>query len=272
MARVESPSESQAAIKSSIRAVFAIFSRDVFVTGRQLPIFLAQVLLQPVFFLFIFGRILPDLGFASGSYASVLFPGIIVLTIVLTSLQSTALPLVIEFGWTKEIEDRLLAPLPVDWVAVQKMLIASGRGLIAGLVIFPLGALIVGPDVVGLTAANLGPVLFYSVMAAFVGSAIGLSLGTLVEPSQVQLMFALILTPMFFTGATQYPWVMLSRLKWFQILTLANPMTYASEGMRAALVPAVPHMNPLAAAVALGASILFFGCLGIWGFRRRSID
>ena len=33
----------------------AILWRDVFVTGRELPVFLAQVILQPLFMLFVFG-------------------------------------------------------------------------------------------------------------------------------------------------------------------------------------------------------------------------
>ncbi|MGA8370320.1 MAG: hypothetical protein WB765_09345, partial [Acidimicrobiales bacterium] len=37
------------------RAFVAVLGRDLFVTGRELPIFLAQVILQPFFFLFVFG-------------------------------------------------------------------------------------------------------------------------------------------------------------------------------------------------------------------------
>jgi ABC-2 type transport system permease protein len=253
-------------------AVAAIFRRDIVVTGREMWMFLAQVLLQPLATLFIFGRILPDIGMASGAYAKILMPGIVVLTVVLTALQSTAMPLVIEFGWTKEIEDRLLAPLPVSWVAVQKIVFAAARGLIAGIVIFPLGIVIVGAAAVHLTGSNLLPVAFYAVAAALVGATVGMTLGTLVGPQQINIMFALILTPMLFTGCTQYPWAELSHLRWFQILTLANPMTYASEGMRGAMVPGLPHMDPLYAVPALVASILLFGAIGIRGFHRRSVD
>ena len=253
-------------------AMLAIFRRDIVVTSREFWIFLAQVLLQPLATLFIFGRILPDIGMASGNYAKMLMPGIIVLTIVITALQSTSMPLVIEFGWTKEIEDRLLAPLPVTWVGLQKVLFAAARGLIAGIVIFPLGAWIVGPQALNVTTGNIGPIVFYSVMAALVGATIGLTLGTLVGPQQINIMFALILTPMLFTGCTQYPWAELGHLRWFQILTLFNPMTYASEGMRAAMAPNIPHMQPIYSILALIASTLLFGILGLRGFMRRAID
>ncbi|MDQ6885523.1 MAG: ABC transporter permease, partial [Candidatus Dormibacteraeota bacterium] len=41
----------------------AILNRDITVTLREFPAFLAQVILQPLFMLFVFGRVLADLGF-----------------------------------------------------------------------------------------------------------------------------------------------------------------------------------------------------------------
>src|SRR5690349_6021797 len=35
-------------------------------------------------------------------------------------LQTLAFPLVAEFGWTKEIEDRLMAPMPTSFVAISR--------------------------------------------------------------------------------------------------------------------------------------------------------
>ena len=96
-----------------LRAFFALCERDLWVTVRHEPVaFLAQALLQPIFFLFVFGRVLPEIGAAGPRLRDQLLPGIMALTLVLTALQNTALPLVIEFSFTKEIEDRLLAPLP----------------------------------------------------------------------------------------------------------------------------------------------------------------
>nr|MDT0666298.1 hypothetical protein [Micromonospora sp. DSM 115978] len=100
--------------RGELRSFGQILRRDLFVTTRSLPTFLAQVVLQPLFLVFVFGKVLVDLGFTQASYADLLLPGTIALTAVLTGLQGTALPLVIEFSYTKEIEDRLLAPLPTS--------------------------------------------------------------------------------------------------------------------------------------------------------------
>ncbi len=107
----------------------AILRRDLFVTGREFPVFLAQVILQPLFLLFVFGKVLTELGYARPGYEQVLFPGLVALAAVLTGLQSTALPLVIEFSYSNEIEDRLLAPLPTGAVAVEKVVFARHAGV-----------------------------------------------------------------------------------------------------------------------------------------------
>ena len=58
-----------------------------------------------------FGKVLGSLGYTQHDYANLLFPGLLALTAVITAMQTLAFPLVAEFGWTKEIEDRLLAPV-----------------------------------------------------------------------------------------------------------------------------------------------------------------
>jgi ABC-2 type transport system permease protein len=252
------------------RAFAAVLGRDLFVTGKELPAFLAQVVLQPFFLIFVFGKILTSLGYARPGYSQLLLPGIIALTIVLTGIQSIALPLVIEFGWTKEIEDRLLAPLPTDLVAVEKVVFSSVRALLAGAVMFPIGWLVLGS--VPFEARLTGQLIGFLVLAALAGSALGLVLGTSVEPTRISLVFALALTPLIFTGCAQYPWPSLSHLPWFQYLTLLNPLTYASEGVRASMTPHVPHITPWVSALALTAITAAVLAIGIGGFRRRAID
>jgi len=248
----------------------AVLWRDIFVTGRELPVFLAQVILQPLFMLFVFGKVLSNLGYTRPGYAHLLFPGIVALTALLTSLQSTALPLVLEFSFTKEIEDRLLAPIPTALVAVEKMIFAAMRALIAAVCMFPIGVLILGS--VPWRAAGAPELCVILILGALVGSAMGLTMGTLVPPNRISIAFSLVLTPLLFTGCSQYPWPTLDSLRWFQIITLFNPLTYVSEGMRGALVPYVPHMPAWVCVVALVFWLAAFSAIGIWGFIRRAID
>jgi ABC-2 type transport system permease protein len=257
--------------RASARAFLALCQRDLWVTVRHEPVtFLSQALLQPIFFLFVFGRVLPEIGAAQGAYGEQLLPGIVALTIVLTALQNTALPLVIEFSFTKEIEDRLLAPLPVAWVGAQKMLIAALRGIVAGLLVLPLAALIL-PGGIDLAHMSVPGLALMMICGALAGACIGMVLGTAVPPSRISVAFAVVLTPLIFTGATFYPWQALDSLRWFQVLTLANPLTYVSEGTRGALT-ATPHLAAGWIALGLAVSLALFGALGLRGFRRRAVD
>jgi ABC-2 type transport system permease protein len=258
-------------VTPSIRAFWALCERDLFVTVRRdLIPFLSQALLQPLFFLFVFGRVLPEIGAAQGDYGAQLLPGVLALTLVLTALQNVALPLVIEFSFTKEIEDRLLAPLPVTWVAVQKLLIATLRGVVGGVLILPMGELIL-PGGIDLSAASIPGVIVMILVGGVVGSCVGLVLGTAVPANRITIAFGLILTPFIFTGATFYPWQALDGLRWFQIVTLANPMTYVSEGMRGALTD-TPHMANGWVALGIVVSLAMFGAWGVRGFVKRAVD
>jgi ABC-2 type transport system permease protein len=258
------------ATASPARAFLAVLWRDLYVTGRELPVFLAQVVLQPLFLLFVFGKVLTDLGFAQPGYARVLFPGIVALTAVVTGLQSTAFPLVIDFSFTKEIEDRLLAPLPVGMVAVEKVVFASLRALLAALVMLPVGVWILG----SIPWSSSDAPLFVTVLllGCLVGSCMGMIMGTAVPPNRINVMFALILTPLLFTGASQYPWKSLDHLPWFQVVTALNPLTYVSEGMRAAMVPEVPHIQPWVSVLVLVVTITVTLAIGIRLFLRRAVD
>jgi ABC-2 type transport system permease protein len=254
-----------------LRAFTALCGRDLWVTVRhELGTFIAQALLQPIFFLFVFGRVLPDIGAAQGSYGEQLMPGVMALTLVLTALQNTALPLVIEFSFTNEIEDRLLAPLPTGAVALQKMTIAALRGIVAALLILPLAEAIL-PGGVQLSDPSWAGLAGVLLAGAFIAAGMGLILGTAVPPNRISVAFAIVLTPLIFTGATFYPWSGLDALPWFQVLTLFNPLTYVSEGMRASLT-ATPHLGTGWIALGLLVSLVLTGFFGIRGFSRRAVN
>jgi ABC-2 type transport system permease protein len=248
----------------------AILWRDVFVTGREFWVFLVQVAIQPLFMLFVFAKVLGELNYVSDSYGHLLLPGIVALTAFLTALQTVSFPLVLEFGWTREIEDRLLAPIPIPLVAVEKVAIAMLRGLVAATLLFPIGALVLGSA--PWRAEGLPLLVLVLVLGGWSGGTLGLIIGTLLPPARLNIMFALILTPLLFTGATQYPWPSLDRLPVFQVITAFNPLTYVSEGVRAALVPEVPHIAPWICVLVLVVSGAAFMAIGMWGFQRRAVD
>jgi ABC-2 type transport system permease protein len=253
------------------RAFRAVLYRDLYVTWRELPAFLAQVILQPLFLLFVFGKVLATLNYTKHGYPNLLFPGLLALTAVLTAMQALAFPLVAEFGWTKEIEDRLLAPMPTSYVAAEKVLFALLRSFAATLIMIPIGIVVLG----SIPWRWSGFPLFLAglVLGALVGAGFGLLMGTLVPPQRITLLFSLVFTPLLFTGCSQYPWPSLDQIRWFQIVTACNPMTYVSEAFRGALVPEeVPHIQPWICLVVLIFAVSVLLWVGLNGFYRRAID
>src|SRR5207253_3025519 len=118
---------------------------------------------------------------------------------------------------------------------------------------------------------NLPLFLVGLVFGALVGAGFGLLLGTAVQPQRISLVFSLVFTPLLFTGCSQYPWPSLDRLRWFQVVTAANPMTYVSEALRAALVPEVPHIRPWVCLLVLGCAVAALTTVGARGLYRRAL-
>jgi ABC-2 type transport system permease protein len=150
------------------------------------------------------------------------------------------------------------------------MVIAALRGVVAAVLILPLGELIL-PGGVHLDNVSWIGLIAIWLAGSVAGAAMGLLLGTAVPPNRISVAFAIVLTPLIFTGATFYPWQSLDHLHWFQVLTLFNPLTYVSEGSRAALTT-LPHLGTGWIALGLAVSLLVFGGLGLRGFVRRAVD
>ena len=254
-----------------LMAFLAILRRDLLVTWRAFPRIMIQVLLQPVFLLLVFGKMLPVIGIAQVGFSALLLPGMVALTVLSSAIESVTLPLVLDLGFAREIDDRLLAPLPISLVAIEKVLFSAVRGLIAGFMIFPLAHLIL-TESYQVSSDRIGVIIGIMVLTAFVGASLGMFIGTVVKPEQIGVMFALIFTPLTFLGCTFYPWAALATVRWFQIITLFNPLTYASEGLRYAMVPGSVSTATLGLGwvlLGLTSSILLFLTLGISTFCKR---
>jgi ABC-2 type transport system permease protein len=252
------------------RAFLGVLGRDVAVTGKELGSFISQVLVQPFFLLFVFGKVLSELGYIAPGYAQLLLPGLLALNAFLVAVQAVALPLVIDFSYTKEIEDRLLAPLSTRMVAVEKIVFGAIRGLIGSLVMIPVGYLVL--DEVSWNLAGLPLSALLLVLGALAGGASGLVIGTLVSPRRINIVFAVVITPLLFTGSTQFPFLQIGSLRWFQVICALNPITYVAEGLRGALTPQIPHLPSWLCLVALVFACVLFGAIGIRGFVRRALD
>jgi ABC-2 type transport system permease protein len=253
------------------KTFFALLGRDAHVARRNFVPLLLQTFLQPMMFVFIFGRVMVSSGYMPAAYKSLLLPGIMAISMVFTGVWAVAMPLIGEFQFTREIEDRLLAPIENSWLAIEKVIFGTMQALLAGLVVIPCAWLLLRPGV----ELNLhSPVKFACVtlLVALFSSCGGLALGCSVEQTHIGLMFSMVLTPMIFFGCTYYPWSALAHFPILQKLVLMNPLVYASEGLRGTLVPQFPHLPMLAVLLGLAFFDLLFLGLGLRQFHRKAVS
>ena len=253
-----------------LRIFGSLLLRDVVVAKRDIVGLLMRTLLQPMLFIYVFGRLLPRMGMVQQGYTTTILPGVAALCLTTASIWSVTMPLIADFGFTKEIEDRLLAPIPIELIAIEKLVAGTIQGAFTAAIVVPLGRWIMGP-INGLSLTHLPLALLFVLLGGAVFSAFGLLLGTALQPQHISMMMSVIFVPMIMFGCAYYPWRGLDAFPVLKYAVLVNPLVYVSEGMRASLTPAVPHMPVPAIIAALIALIAFLLWLGMRGFRRRAI-
>ena len=253
------------------KAFIAMLARDAHVARRNFVPLMLQTFLQPLMFVFVFGRVMVRSGYMPPEYKSLLLPGIMALSMFSAGIWSVAMPLIAEFQFTHEIEDRLLAPMDISWLAVEKVVAGMLQALAAGLTVIPAGWVLLRPGV-ELSLQTPFSFVLVAVLVALFSASGGLALGCSVGQAQVGLMFSMVVAPMIFFGCTYYPWSALANFPILQKAVLLNPMVYASEGLRGTLVPQFPHLSLLAIVAGLACFNVLFLVLGLRQFHRKAID
>jgi len=248
----------------------ALLGRDAHVARRNVVPLLLQTFLQPMMFVFIFGRVMVSSGYMPAAYKSLLLPGIMAISMIFTGVWAVAMPLIAEFQFTREIEDRLLAPIKIYWLAIEKVIFGTMQALVAGLVVIPLAWLLLRPVELNLHS----PLTFACVtlLVALFSACGGLALGCSVSQTHIGLMFSMVLTPMIFFGCTYYPWSALAKFPILQKVVLINPLVYASEGLRGTLVPQFPHLPVLTVLIVLTAFDALFLAVGLRQFQTKAVS
>jgi ABC-2 type transport system permease protein len=253
----------------NIKTFLAMLARDAHVARRNALTLAFQILLQPMLIVFVFGRVLTVSGLMSMQYKALLLPGIIALSMIMCGTWAVTMPLISEFQFTKEIEDRLLAPMDLQWLAIEKVVAGMIQALVAGLFVIPCAWLVMGN--VSLSGIDIGMFVLMALLASCLSATLGLVLGCSVGQQQVGLMFSMVMAPMIFFGCTYYPWAALAKFPILKWVVLINPLVYASEGFRSALVPDSPHLPRMAILAALVAFNGAFLWLGLRKFKGKAI-
>jgi ABC-2 type transport system permease protein len=252
------------------KAFLGLLLRDLRVLMREFMSFLLRVGMQPLLFLFVFTFILPRMGgnnpmatVGKVDFGTILLPGLMAVAIMFSGIAAVALPLASEFGITREIDDRVMCPLPLWAVALEKVCFSALQSMVAALLVIPMAYYIPAVPV----RAEVHNWLLFAlvlVLASLLAGSLGLLIGSTVNPKQIGLVFSIIVVPITFLGCVYYPWAWLDKIPWLQYGVLFNPIVYMSEGLRAAVTPSIAHMPWWAVLAAL---IFFTAALGRWGLK-----
>ena len=269
------PVDDASARSAAISAFGALLARDLHVLRLNLGEFLPRTLLQPLLLVFVFAYVFPKIGQgiggsadASAEFSTLLVSGVVGLAVLFQGIQSVALPLVTEFGITREIEDRVLAPLPIEFVAIEKIVSGALQSLFSAIIVFPIALFVpatpVHLDVQWLLLLTITP------LTCIMCGALGLMFGTVFNPRTIPMLFGVVVLPITFLGCIYYPWAALAPIKWLQIGVLANPLVYVTEGFRAALTDS-PTMSLWVIYPMLIALTALFTAIALRNVRRRVI-
>jgi ABC-2 type transport system permease protein len=287
---VQGPTRS--AFAASRTALGALLLRDLVVLRKNFGEFALRTVIQPFLLCFVFLYVFPKIGQAVGggahggsaagsaasesTFATVLVAGVVGISIMFQGVQSVALQMSQEFGFTREIEDRVQAPCPIWLVAIAKVISGSAQGIISAAIVLPIASVVHAQGVEAHLTLHWPLILTIVPLSCVAMSSLGLVLGTSFEPRNIGLMFGFVVLPITFLGGTYYQWTRLAPVEagqwhWLQTIVLINPLIYVNEGMRAAFT-SVPHMHLYVIYPVLTGFCAVFLWIGLRNFRRRVLS
>jgi ABC-2 type transport system permease protein len=272
-----------------LRTFNAMMAREFRVLRRNAIATFTRAVMQPLLFVFVFAYVFPKIGggfnlgggagagAAAGAgsinFATILVPGLMASMLLMQGIMAVTFPLVMEFSWQRTIEDRALAPVPIRVLAIQKIVAGAVQSFIGAVIVFPIVLLVhASGQAPHVHVTNWALFALILVFASLLTSALGLLLGTIMDPRKMQMLFAVILLPATMLGCVYYPWSALHHIRWLQIAVLVNPMVYMSEGLRAVLTPELGHMPLWGVLIALIGGTVVVGYLGTRTFTKRVLN
>jgi ABC-2 type transport system permease protein len=263
---------------SGFAAFRALLLRDLTVLDKDLREFLPNTLIQPILLVFTFTYVFPKIGQGIGAggnggearFATLLLGGMVAQAIIFSGIFRVALPVAREFDITSEIEDRVLSPISIWAIGLERIVAGALQAFFAGLVVFPIAAFLPATPIY--LKAHWLVLISVGLLVCLASSAIGLTVGTRIEPRLVPPLASFVALPLAFLGAIFYTWDSLTPVPWLKYLVLVNPLVYMSEGFRAAVAVGVPTMPLTAIYGALGGFTVLFTILGVTGFKKRVLS
>ena len=216
--------------RNDLRAIRIVWLRDLIRYWRDKPRMIASVL-QPALYLFVFGT-----GMGAGMRPTggldlrvFLYPGVMAMATLFTCFFSAgSIVWDREFGFMREM---LVAPVRRYAIIVGKAFGGATAGMAQGVLVLAFGPLIG----VSFTPLLVLVLLVELMIMAFAVTSIGVLVATRIKSFQAFMaLVQIIVMPMFFLSGALFP--MRNLPSWLHASTLADPLTYAVDPMRRAVL------------------------------------
>lgn len=234
-------------LKRGLTAIYVIWLREFKRFWRDAPRRIGSFV-QPLVYLFLLGTGLQAafkvFGGGQTDYVTFMFPGIVAMTVLFTSVFSAISILWDrEFGFLKEV---LVSPVPRSSVALGKIVGGATTAFLQGLVLLVLAFF---PNFFGFSLSTLGKCI--ALIPVIILLSLGMtSLGVAIAANMKSfegfpIVMNFILLPMFFLSGAMFPLQGLPG--WMEFLTKVNPLTYGVDLIRGIALRGVDiggMMNP----------------------------
>lgn len=210
-----------------LKAVYAIWLREMTKFFRERTS-IASSLMTPILWLIVFGGgmgINVRTGITGPGYTAFIFPGIIGMTLLFTSMRSgISIIWDRDFGFLKEI---LVAPISRMSVVLGKAMGGATTAILEGLLILLL-SFVVGVSLSLMQVILMIPVMF---LISLGYNGFGLSFASLMESFEgFQGIMSFVIMPTFFLSGALWP--LTNAPTWLQVISDCNPLTYGIDAMR----------------------------------------
>ena len=208
------------------RCIYMVWLRDTIRYFRERSQILGSIT-RPVIWLFLLGMGMRSAGIKIGpyDYTQLIFPGIVAMTIIFTSIQS-AISIIWdrEFGFLKEV---LVAPVPRTSIVIGKALAGTTLSLIQAAIILLLSPLVH----VHFPLVHLLPIIGTAIVTAFGLTGVGIVIAVRMTSFQgFGTIMNFVIMPMWFLSGAMFPPTNLP--KWLALLVSVNPLTYGVDMLR----------------------------------------
>src|SRR5918911_952824 len=238
----------------TLSGLYAVWLREFKVFLRESSRLIASIF-TPLLWLFVVGS---GLGSAAPSvgedYQKFIFPGIISMSIIFSSVF---------FGsyiiWDRKfdfLKSVMVAPVSRDTIFVGKAL----GGMTTSLVQVSILLLVGQPIGIQFGAFSLPEIVVIVLLLSFALTSLGIAMGSYIESLEgFQLIVSFVVFPLFFLSGALFPLQNLP--KWLSLLTTVNPVTYAVDALRNAMMLSSKHTFEIDIVI-LFASTLALALLG----------